>query len=1041
MKPHTLVMSAFGPYAGEVTIDFDRFGGKGLFLITGDTGAGKTSIFDGITYALYGRMSGDREPKNVRSHFAAPTVRTFVRLSFTHDGREYTVERSPEYERPKQRGEGFTKEPAQVSFIGSGNMPLTKDKEVNAEIVRILGITYDQWKQIAMLAQGEFRKLLTAKSDERSDTMRTIFSTDNVSRFQETLKEQANGLKKDRQYIENCIIEEMDRVVLPEDSPYKDDMEKVNGISYVDELLSIISKQTAIDDGKIGEMRKRKAEADEQRFGLSGSLADAKNLNQQIDRLEASKKELGSLMCSEEDIEDKREQAVGIRAVVDKLKVCMSKIAELEERIASGTTASEELSRSIDFQEVDVENTLREDEDLRKKTDIEMERLISEIRGLQNALPVFDELEKIRERRITIERTLSLKIASLDKVAREIEALKEQRLAAESFVSENRSVYDDLSSVKMEHERLIRDCDELERNLRTACDVDKAKIELENERKRFLDTMSKLSDLRSRYAEEESKFYRSQAGILATHLEKGCPCPVCGSTEHPCPATAVEGVLSKDELDDLMKECNRMQEKVSRMTTESAQATSKVDVMSASLDEYVHGRFGAVGDDIPYRSLMEQGLRESMANRSGAEARFRELEAKAFKMRSEESRKAEMEKESEKLEVSSSDLKSEVSSLREKLSAVRAEEDLKSDGLAFKDRASIIEKIGSLTKRKDTISKEREFYRMRLEEKNKKLASTKSILEHRKTELEADSKRLEQEIQAKDRALCAMNMDEDLCKVLLSRERVLPELEAEVKGYDERVASCKRIIDTYQSDIAGREHIDVASLEQQEAELSDLQKELDAKLVESIALRDRNAAAASKIRSLTGKLREIDSNGGDLVALSDIANGNNPLRQDFESFMQSVYFEKVLRYANMRMTRMTEGRYEMKIRTEVRDKRSKGGLDINIVDRYTGRERPSATLSGGESFLAALSLALGLSDAVQRMNGGVRIDTLFVDEGFGSLDPEALRQAIDVLVQLSDGNNLIGIISHVEALKSEIDRKILVKRAEDSTGSSIQLEY
>ncbi len=220
-----------------------------------------------------------------------------------------------------------------------------------------------------------------------------------------------------------------------------------------------------------------------------------------------------------------------------------------------------------------------------------------------------------------------------------------------------------------------------------------------------------------------------------------------------------------------------------------------------------------------------------------------------------------------------------------------------------------------------------------------------------------------------------------------------------------------------------------------------MQAKIDSELNEAVALRDRNCSIAAKIRDLDGKLKEIDRNGGDLVVLSDVANGNNPLRQDFESFMQAVYFEKVLRYANMRMTRMTDGRYEMKIRQEVKDKRSHGGLDINIIDRYTGRERPSATLSGGESFLAALSLALGLSDAVQRMNGGLRIDTLFVDEGFGSLDPEALRQAVDVLVQLSDGDSLIGIISHVEALKSEIDRKILVRRAEDSSGSSIQLEY
>ena len=815
MKPHTLVMSAFGPYADEVSIDFDAFGGKGLFLITGDTGAGKTSIFDGITYALYGKMSGDREPKNVRSHFASPSVRTFVRLSFSHDGKEYVVERSPEYERPKQRGEGMTKEPSQASLIAEGSgMPVTKDREVNAEIVRILGITYDQWKQVAMLAQGEFRKLLVAKSDERSETMRTIFSTDNVSRFQDVLKEQAKTLKNERQYAENSIIEEMDRIVLPEGSPYSGDMEKINGIAYIDELLSIVSKQTALDDTRIEALRQKRAEVEKRRFGLSGSIADARNLNQQIDRLEEAKNELGTLTRSEEDMEDKRELAAGIRTVVDRLKVGMSSIAELGDRVERNRAATESLSNTIGTLQTEFEAVCKEYDDCRERNSGVLEQLISEIGELQNALPMFDELEQIRMRRMKLEQTLKSKEEALNGIASKQNELKDRQSAIESFIAENRGAGDELAAANAECDRLMKDCNELSRNLEKACEVDTITVELEELRNSWTMAVFDLESIRQMYAREESKFYRSQAGILAQHLEVGCPCPVCGSTEHPNPASVVEGVLTKDELDKIMSECSSRQEKIASTSASITGMTSKLEVMSSALNEYMCGRFGAAPGDLPSRALIEHGLKESREKLSQTEVLISKLESRVSEVELKETRKAEMEAESERLAESYAELNSEMASLKEELSAAKAEEELRAEGLAHPDRASVSDRIGALTERKAEITKELDSGRMRFEECSRKLASSRSLLDHRRAELASDSEKLMQLTEERDATLQSLEMDEDLCRALLSKEGQLPELEAEVKGYDERVASCSRIIDTYQNDIAGREHVDVASLEQ-----------------------------------------------------------------------------------------------------------------------------------------------------------------------------------------------------------------------------------
>lgn len=285
-----------------------------------------------------------------------------------------------------------------------------------------------------------------------------------------------------------------------------------------------------------------------------------------------------------------------------------------------------------------------------------------------------------------------------------------------------------------------------------------------------------------------------------------------------------------------------------------------------------------------------------------------------------------------------------------------------------------------------------------------------------------------------------MGITREECASIISDENEIPGLERTVSRYDLELAAARASVENYSRDTEGRERTDVSQMEGSLSALGTRLAELEADIATLTHITESNDSTASSVRGELAKLKDIDTRSRGLIAIVDVASGNNPSRQTFESYMQSMYFEKVLVHANRRLTKMTNGRYELQRRPDVGDRRTKGGLDIDVLDRFTGKTRPSATLSGGESFLAALSLALGLSDAVQRMNGGIRIDTLFVDEGFGSLDPEALKQAVEVLVQLSDGNNLIGIISHVEALKGEIDRKIIVRRADGQTGSSVEIE-
>ncbi len=1041
MKPHVLTMSAFGPYAGETRIDFDRFGGKGLFLITGDTGAGKTSIFDGITYALYGSMSGDRKPKDVRSHFASPGTRTFVRLEFTHDGKDYVIERSPEYERPKQRGEGFTKVPAQVEMrCLQGGMPLVKEKEVGAEVIRVLGVSYDQWKQVAMLAQGEFRKLLTAKSEDRSDTMRMIFSTENVKRFQEELKQKANGLKQERIATENDIEDAMSRVSFPEESPYRDDLERYRSISFADELLMTVSKQTALDDGTIASLRDEKAVKGKERDSLNMEVADARNVNAMFDRMAAALEEKGSLDSQSEAIESKRAMVAEVRAVVREVKP----LARLIEETDSSLVADRAKKDSLDRQAVELQALCHDMElqDAAASAEAEKaEAMSSRIDRLESLRPAYGLVEELSLKAAVTKSKADRCRAMLDDQRSRQSMLRERLEETEKAIAEGQSSREKLAEAKAELSR----CEDSRHRLeRVRCMINDAKTlrkDLDRAKEFQAGLLSKLSAARASFTEEESKFYMSQAGLLATQLRPGSPCPVCGSTEHPCKAVPVEGVLTKDELDRLRSECEGMSSSAEKLSNDISSLASLLESRESSIVEEASAAFGEMSDvreceDAVSKGIAETMYRIDMLSKAVMDGQHR-IEMLEDSLKLKERLNADL----EKAESETAELTSTQSKLAEDLARAESELSVRKAELQSGDLASLDREIASLKSERQAIRQKVDGIRRRLQSSREELAKATAAGEQLSEKILAMSARAEELEAEMESKLSALDMSRERCASLLSMETGIADLEGAISSYDARVAACERSLADCRSGTEGKERKDISVIEEGIIDLDAELEDIDSKLLQAIRQKESNSDAVAEIRGLMGKLKGIDAKGGELISLSDVANGANPMRQSFEAFMQAAYFEKVLRFANMRMSRMTEGRYEMRIRQVVTDKRSQGGLDINVVDRYTGRERPSATLSGGESFLAALSLALGLSDAVQRINGGIRIDTLFVDEGFGSLDPEALRQAIDVLVQLSDGDSLIGIISHVEALKSEIDKKILVKRAEDSTGSSVQMEF
>lgn len=1039
MKPRMLIMSGFGPYAGRTVIDFDRFGGKGLFLVTGDTGAGKTSIFDGITYALYGRMSGDRDSRNIRSHFASPDTETYVELTFTHENKEYRIRRSPEYERPKKRGSGMTSTPAEVEMTWAGGTPLVKEKAVAQKVEEVLGITYDQWKQIAMLAQGEFRKLLTADSKDRGATMRTIFSTEYVKDLQERLSKMSSDSRETRTKTENDIVMAMDEVDIPEDSPYHDERAGYDGVSFAEDMLRVISLQNAVDGDAMTSVENAKREVDSRKAELNRGIAEGRNINSMFDRLASARAQLEALSADTEAIGSKREVMRTIDRAVKELKAPISEVVSLERDLERVTEELRTVT-SEGMRLAEARNALAEADAAMSSRKGEMESMTSRIAMLDSMRPVYEEIEALSSRVSALTEAKVRSDAALTDITAGIDLIKRRITESKTFIDSNRDVRTALVNTMSELDSSRRMMDILTKAAASLRDHDRIVTELERAKAGRATKLETQCALRDRYTEEEHRFYMSQAGLLASKLEPGCPCPVCGSTDHPCIASPLDGVMTREGLRSLREQWDSSTAELDASNAEVSVLESKVaasrESVAASLDT-----IGMTSDDMA--SVGETVRAESDRCRTSIkelEQRVRTLNGTAKELESAEMLIPEMESELLTKEGELESRRSEAQHVSESLLTDTALLGSKRDGLEFPSLDGLVSEIGRITDDRTALSKAIDDARNALEAHDRTIASNTAKAETLGMNRSNTERELMHARSVLESKLSEMGMTREQCTATIAREPEITVLEGEISAFDTAINSAGTLVENYERETEGRERVDTSVMEETLAQLDSEVSAMD----ETLRMLDRrmvgNGRCATSIRSGLGTLKAMGKEAEELILLSKVLNGDNRLKTTFESFMQGMYFDRVLTHANTRMRRMTNGRYELKRRPENQDKRSKGGLDIDILDNYTGQRRPASTLSGGESFLAALSLALGLSDAVQRMRGGVRVDTLFVDEGFGSLDPDALKQAVSVLVQLSEGENLIGIISHVEALKQEIDRKVIVRRKDDRKGSFVEME-
>ena len=878
MKPIQLVLSAFGPYVERTVIDFSALGEEGLFLIAGDTGAGKTTIFDAISFALYGEASGGKEKrksKSFHSDYVSDQTETYVELTFRHRGETWWIRRNLEYQRPaKKKKDGMeatTRQAAdaQMRNEDTGEEILRMD-DVNRRVRELLGLTQDQFTQTVMIAQGDFLKILTASSDERKKLFRDLFHTNLYVDLQSRLQEKNRACADEQKALEQVILSAEGKIDPEAEFAEREILLSYCGqIQHTDALCALLARLIEQEKAAQEQARAQKKEAADQIGALIAAVTEGERVNRDFADLESKRARLAALTAGQGEIDAQRAALAAARRA-QQLETDEALMRRTRRDMDAQQAALSEAQAALE----QAEKALPEAETRMKEAESrggEIHALLAQAKQMEDCLPVLGEVERLK--------------AALDTQKREL-----QRLTADS------------------------------------------------------------SRAQAAYIAAQNSYYLSQAGLLARELKAGQPCPVCGSTAHPCPAQITPETVTRQALEQAAQR---------RENAEKAQsdAATRLAANQAALDE-------------------------------------REDRLRALKIGADETRQR----------------------LAARIDAAHQ---------AAADRQREIDAARSAYQALD-----------------KRKTAAQSAVDAAQKQLAALEKDLRAQTEAFEQKRAAHGFEDEASYRLAKRTNAdIERLDREIRNYDEQKRTLAAQTHELEDKLSGRQRTDLAALQNRRAAALDRQakaENAEKAMVRKLTLHEsaereiRQANAA--IQKKRGKWQIIQEL---YTCCAGIAAGNPRAKLTFEAYVQQYYFRFVVAAANKRLTRLTDGMFTLRVMREAANRVSQSGLDLEVLDRSTGQARDVSTLSGGESFLASLALALGLSDAVQSQSGQIRMDAMFIDEGFGSLDENALRSSIDVLLELADGKRLIGIISHVQELEERIDKQIVVTKTPN--GSTVRM--
>ncbi len=912
MRPVSLTMSAFGPYAGETTVDMERLGESGLYLITGDTGAGKTTIFDAITFALYGEASGEsRSGAMMRSQYADAQTPTFVRLEFLLRGKRYCITRSPEYERPKRRGEGTVRSKPEAELRCPDGRVVASYRGVTAEVEALIGLTRDQFAQIGMIAQGDFRRILLADTQERREIFRRIFHTERYERLEKQLADRANASRRDAEEAERALMQDAPLLsVPPELEPEFAKLREEASFIRLEPMMAMARQGLTLDGAQQESLEAQEQAIAEQSAALERRIGQAKALQNARLGLERTEQQIAAQAERTALTQREREAAEVLRpqedALAAQIGLAQAQLKEYEQADALQAGLAKALKDARAQRDLAVE-------DAQKR-----EALAEAIAKARRLVETLADVRQVQTQAKEGGRRAAERADRLGKLTEQLNALEESSRQA--------------------------------RETRT----------------RFEQAKAEKTRAQDAYTAAEAAFYGAQAGYLAQSLQDGQPCPVCGSTHHPAPAILCEHAPDEARLNALRKARTRAEEATVKALGEAESARSSLETAQRQV------------------ALLCEELEVAQEKALVVRAQ-QEATAQCEALRQEEARHA---KRALDLERTQQRIPEKEQEERRLMDAV----------LQAQSRAAALQS--------EAEQKQLQLEQLRGRLTHANLRDAQAALEQLQEQKEA----LHQRIQSAQKA---------------EREaaEALAKLQASRAAFEEQLA-----------DAPPEEPMQ--ALEAQRDALEERKKQVQQQ-ARALHLRmETNGETLARMEAGMQRAKEVRERSRMLASLSMTANGQIPGRDKvtLETYVQMTCFDRVLRRANRRLSHMTAGQYELRRRRVADNQRSQSGLDVEVIDHINGSVRSVRTLSGGETFMASLALALGLCDEIQESAGGVGLDTLFVDEGFGSLDSQALTKAISVLAGLTQGHRLVGIISHVEELGRRIDRQIVVTK--DRSGKS-----
>jgi exonuclease SbcC len=1014
MKPLLLTMQAFGPFAGLETIDFSKLNNRSLFLIHGNTGSGKTTILDAICFALYGESSGrDRDAYLMRSHFSDDTLQTEVALTFSLGSDIYKVQRIPEQERAKLRGAGTTRKAATAtmwkveSSQPDAQQTIIADRwgRVTEKVEEILGFRSDQFRQVVILPQGDFRRLLSANSQERQEILTTLFKTGRFKLFEDELKEAAKVIKNQYEYLNTQL-----------QFHYKE-----TTVSSLDELTILINSTEL----ELGNFTKEFTDARAMEKTVLETLSDAKAINTQFKELDDSNKIHSTLLTQKDSFKEQLllvqqlEKAVFIKSQWD---YCTQTDKESKQSQENRQRA-ELLTSQAKVRKEQVATTLN----IAQEKHLTRESIHSELTTLRQIEPKLLTLEKsklsvsmCKNRLDTLTASKSSKREYLDKV----------RIALEKILKELTDIRECallIDSHRKNVEEIDRYLASTERAINLSVDLQKSLPILDTARIEHTAILIKIDLCKLDIENFDCLRQQFKAASLAKNLSFGQPCPVCGSTEHPLPASADQHIPDEKEFQSLKTLQKKLESDrdIHRNKIEQLQITvSNLQKEISLIEDFLKN--SPSKDTTTLKTLLNQH-KKFVKESTDAVSRVEKLSNDKIRG---ETALAETDRELDQLtnELTSAnaDLHSWEVTVRNLEAEIPVEfHEVQSIAKEIKEKEKVIRDLDTAleTARKDFDLCNEQYITIN--------ATLGKLLET-EIDLAAKAASVKNDFLAKINAEGFLDLEHFLnC---LSRSDSLTSEKQKIEDYQLSLHTSEERWHRAKAQCEGKTISDLATHEEA---CRSVQSKIDL-LTKKIAFYSQNhnnlLSKKNTILKITSEIKALEQQFGIAGRLHEIASGNNPLRMTFERFILASLLDEVLFAGTRRLKIMSSGRFEMHRALTSSDLRSSGGLDLQIFDNYTGTSRPATSLSGGESFLAALSLALGLADIVQSHAGGIRLETIFIDEGFGSLDAEALDLAFQALSNLGLGGRLVGIISHVSELRERIDTRLEV--LSDRKGSS-----